>query len=1227
MIKQDRARISLARRLLFALFGVVGISTFIAMTVLYIDGRNRAISEQKQKAAETATYLQAALELPLWTLDSAAINAVARTLIEDRDIAALSVIDDAGRVIFTRAKQTDPDGARKVFDIVHDNSVVGRVELIISSVEYKKKIDDLMLAVAMVLFFVLVVMGFANALIVRALFKRPIAQLAEVTRAYADGEQSLDVESIGYIEFRPLLNSLSVMARRINSQITVLRKSEEQFRQIFENASIGMSVTSLEGRFTKVNQELCEITGYSAEELLQMSFRDLTDPDDLEEDLQHVDMLLRGEASSFAMEKRYIHMDGSRVWVNLRSSLVRDLDGKPVHFISTVENITERKEAVGALARSESEYRSLFENQLYGVAIAGPDRTFIRVNDAFCAMLGYAREEIIGKISMADITHPDDLGIGLEKVQALRRGEIAAFTLEKRYVTKTGDIVNAMVFAHGIHDENGNYVASAATMLDITQRKRAELGLLLSEQEYRSLFENQVLAISTTSPQGVFQRVNQAFCDLLEYSEEEIVGIIGVGDITHPDDLGNTDHNLSRVIAGEIESYKMEKRYITKSGRVLHCITFVRGVYGPDGECLGSSGSILDITEHKRASEKLRVSEQEYRSLFENQVYAIGVVDEKGVYERVNTAFSELFGYTPEEIVGKRSIADVTHPDDVGATDTNLALMKKGELSSYRIEKRYITKSRGTMYALTYVRGRFDENGKYIGAVGTLLDITERKRAEEALQRSEQEFRALFENQVYAISVVDKNGVYERANGAFCAMFGYDPEEIIGKLRVSDVVHPDDLERSVADLEKVISGETQSYKAERRYVTKYGEILNTIAFIRGQYDSDGNFLGAAGTLLDITERKRAEEALLRSEQEFRALFENQLYAIAVTDKNRVIKRVNDAFCRLFGYYEDELVDHVSMFELSHEEDLEIGNADYAKLIAGELRDYTLEKRYVARNGSVIEAMIFVQGNYSPSGELVASTISVLDITDRKHAERMKNEFLATVSHELRTPLTAIQGALGLVSNGYDSFDKATLRSMIDMAQRNSQRLLVLINDLLDIGKYEAEGLHFEMKVDLLSPQLEQAVENNKAYAQKYGATIELDDRTDGALVDIDDNRIQQILANLISNAAKYSPSGGVISVRAEEHGDRVIVSVEDQGPGIPDNFRHRIFQKFAQADSSDTRLRGGTGLGLFIAKSLVERMGGTIWFETEMGEGTKFHFDLPLANLEEFERPLARAIN
>ncbi|MBZ9763986.1 response regulator [Mesorhizobium sp. CA8] len=250
-----------------------------------------------------------------------------------------------------------------------------------------------------------------------------------------------------------------------------------------------------------------------------------------------------------------------------------------------------------------------------------------------------------------------------------------------------------------------------------------------------------------------------------------------------------------------------------------------------------------------------------------------------------------------------------------------------------------------------------------------------------------------------------------------------------------------------------------------------------------------------------------------------------------------------------------------------------------------------------------------------SGKITGVITYNRDITEQKKNAQLKNDFISTVSHELRTPLTSIRGSLGLIAAGVAGELPSKAANLVNIAHNNSERLVLLINDILDMEKIESGVITFKIKQMALRPVLEQAIAASSNYMAENRIRIVLVDDAPRAEANIDPDRVHQVMANLLSNAIKFSDLGGSVMVKLQRRDRDILrISVIDQGAGIPEAFRSRIFGKFEQADASSTRKKGGTGLGLSIVKTIVEKLGGAVSFETEEGKGTSFHVDLPEAH-------------
>lgn len=342
-----------------------------------------------------------------------------------------------------------------------------------------------------------------------------------------------------------------------------------------------------------------------------------------------------------------------------------------------------------------------------------------------------------------------------------------------------------------------------------------------------------------------------------------------------------------------------------------------------------------------------------------------------------------------------------------------------------------------------------------------------------------------------------------------------------------------------------------------------------------------------------------------------AIFDSAIDAIVTLNPSGSIETVNRAGQRMFGYEAAELDrrDVALLIDLAANGDgpfhARLGESQGA-LETGVVRELTGRRK----DGSVFPVDVALTAMDLPSGRHVVAVIR--DITERRRVETMKDAFVSTVSHELRTPLTSIAGSLGLLAGGAAGALPDRAARLIGIAHSNSQRLVRLINDILDVEKLESGSLVLALTELDLREIACRSIEGVNGYAEQLGVTLSLSPG-DAAPVRGDADRLVQVVTNLLSNAAKFSPSGGVVRVAVNPETRIARLSVTDQGPGIPENFRSRIFGKFAQADATDTRAKGGTGLGLAIAKEIAERHGGRLWFESAEGEGATFHLDLPLA--------------
>ncbi len=350
-----------------------------------------------------------------------------------------------------------------------------------------------------------------------------------------------------------------------------------------------------------------------------------------------------------------------------------------------------------------------------------------------------------------------------------------------------------------------------------------------------------------------------------------------------------------------------------------------------------------------------------------------------------------------------------------------------------------------------------------------------------------------------------------------------------------------------------------------------------------------------------------EHTLQHSEHKYQTIIDTATDAYFLHDLDGRFIDVNQEACRSLGYTRDELLS-MSVSDVSTPS-TQMPTENLLQELA-KRKNIRNERIYQSKDGRTFPVEVSI-GLVEFNNEKLFS-VSARDITERQRIDNMKNEFISTVSHELRTPLTSIRGSLGLISGGAVGELPEQAKEMLKLASNNTERLLLLINDILDIQKIESGLLSCTKSAVDIMRSLDKSLIDNSIYAEQFGVELVITNRVDNAIVDADQGRLSQILTNLLSNAIKFSKIGGTVEIGLIKQADNYIISVTDHGCGIPEEFYGKLYEKFTQSDSSDTREKGGTGLGLSITKLLVEMHNGRIEFTSKEGKGTTFFVYFPV---------------
>jgi two-component system, OmpR family, sensor histidine kinase VicK len=615
-----------------------------------------------------------------------------------------------------------------------------------------------------------------------------------------------------------------------------------------------------------------------------------------------------------------------------------------------------------------------------------------------------------------------------------------------------------------------------------------------------------------------------------------------------------------------------------------------------------------NVVRSQQRSEQALTVERNFVAAVLNTISALVLVfDIAGRIVRFNRACETTSGYTFADLAGRAFPEELFPP---GERETAIRIFEEvrsgDKTESFEISWR--TKSGGTRriaWTATSLVNAQDEVGFVIM---TGADVTEQRVAETALRGSEERYRHLVESSLAFIFTHDLNGVLLSINSHAAGILGYTTEELTGT-PLRNHIEPDHLAEYDAYLEALKADTGQEYQGRFYLRGKTGQLC-IVAYRNRVLHLPGADPVVLSHGIDITEQTTAEEELTALTRQHQSILDSVGDGIWGVDMEGKVTFINRSGAAMLGYTPQELLGQ-NMHALVHHShpDGSPYPAEECPLTGSVTRETPLhvsDDVFWRKDGTSLPVE-YVACPLVENGRADGIVVAFTDVTERRRLDRMKDEFIATVSHELRTPLTSLRAALGLVASGALENRPDKIRPMLDIALANCDRLVRLVNDIVDFERIESGTLPLHKAEWNAIDLLRRAMDPERANATRAGLHFRIDAEPVDVLVDGD--RILQVLGNLIRNAIKFSEKGGEIRLAAQAtSGTEVTFEVQDHGAGIPPEKLDLIFERFQQADASDSRLQGGTGLGLALARGIVNQHGGRIWAKSSPGSGSTFYF-------------------
>jgi PAS domain S-box-containing protein len=1052
------------------------------------------------------------------------------------------------------------------------------------------------------------------------------------------------------------------------SDITERKQHEKEYKQLIDGMNDTIFVIDFKGKFLDVNDTAIKTLGYSRTELLTMGPVDIDpylSPDDIGKLIEGMKL---DERQVF--ESQHRTKDGKIIPVEISSSPV-SYQGKAA-ILSVARDITERKRAEKKIEHLNFVLRGIRTTNQLITRERDRDRLLKGICDTLTETRGYYNAWIILLHESGEFLTYAESGLGedfLSMAELLKRGDfpsccrtalkqselvvtenpplscadcplsakytgMGATTIRLEYSGRVYGLLAVSIplefirepEQHSLFTEVATDIAFALHNIQVEEeRKQAEEALQEAKMRFEDLFETANEPIITTDVQGYILRLNKEAEKLSGYSKEELIGQ-SMLKLAYPEDRGKYIQFHKDILSGL--SPHSQVRTVSKTGNVFDLMVGGSAIR-KDGNIVEIQCNARDITEAKRAEEKLRESEERYRTILESIEHGYFEVDIRGNLTFFNDSMYKILGYAKNEMMGMNNRQYMDKENAKKVYQTFNKVYTTGKLAQgfdWELIRKDGTK-RTVEASVSLVR---DSEDKPTGFRGIARDITERKKAAEEIKQARDDYRTITNLTGDIIIHIDRQGRWTFLNDGACKFWGKPRKKLLG-LKFTDYLHPDDAEKIAAAIQEMAKIKQMVKGITARQETPKGWRIvewNAVPL----FDETGNYTGMQATGRDITERKQAEKKLQASEEKLRVMFESITDGVIVTDLTDTVVQANDAAARLAKYSNKEELIGRNVFEFVSLKDRALAmDATKKTLEEGSIQE-RMEYTILTADGREIETEASTAVLYDSSGNPEGIINVVRDITERKHAvekltelyqteaklrhaleEEMEKrvEFTRALMHELKTPLTPVVASSEMLVNELQEKPDSPLLRLARNVYHGASNLNSRVDELLDLARSELNMLQVQPVVVNPRQLLQEVASEIKPMVSMWEQSLILDLPSSLPLIRADEGRLRQIVLNFITNASKFTPAGGKIILRAREKDANLVVECQDTGPGIAKEEQGRLFDAYHRVESDRERF-SGLGLGLALCKKLVELHGGRIWLESEKGKGSTFSFSLPL---------------